>query len=56
MKHCNGTFQDCTPESVWTENFLNMPSTKEKIGVAPERKLLFFDEAINDEFNANGDV
>jgi len=55
-KKCNGTIEDCIPETSWIYNFLNSTATRETIGVPENVPFKFHSSAVLEAFKASGDL
>ncbi|GJE95377.1 carboxypeptidase [Phanerochaete sordida] len=53
---CNGTIEDCYPEAVYADKFMNLASTKETLGVPQELNFTFSRVAVWQEFFSTADM
>lgn len=56
LTQCNGTLEDCIPESVWMPTLMNSPKTKATLGVPEHLNWSFIDNTVWTEFLKEGDL
>ncbi|EKM53860.1 uncharacterized protein PHACADRAFT_184904 [Phanerochaete carnosa HHB-10118-sp] len=54
--HCDGTVEDCYPAVVRVVAFMNLASTKEKLGVPDAFNFTFLSEEVGNAFRETGDI
>ncbi|EKM54920.1 uncharacterized protein PHACADRAFT_197351 [Phanerochaete carnosa HHB-10118-sp] len=53
---CDGTLENCTPETTWASDFMNLPATKATLGVPEHLNFSFVSRQVHKEFVAEGDM
>lgn len=55
-EQCNGTVEDCYPSTVYAVDFMNLASTKAKLGVPEALNFTFSREEVWEAFRRTGDM